>query len=739
MEKLEFNLSASSLNLFLSSEVLFYYTYIDNVEPDTYVTPVYGLAGNVVHETLEYYIKNHGQVKKEDIIKLFYDKWEEKEIPKHRAAFGRSFEKKKPDYLSCVKKGMKIVDDLIEEGYTLTAEGEFKFKFLDNKYITCQLKGYIDVIARKGDEIIFIDWKTSSSVDTGDGFKRQSLMYNLLIYLKYKVIPKEARFYYLKILNQPKKYKFKKEEVEEFFEFLKTIVRKILKKGRNIDNYELGDWDTFFNDKKKRCTEIYNSRKKTERVFNLTIANSKINIEVNDERFYKLLDVKYSYLINDRFFSNLYKKRIWDGKKHLLKNKTLNIGFLNNVQEFIKDYCNYYKIPYKINIEDNREQKIVNKKYNIKFKENKFELRYYQKDSVKKAIESKIGIINCCTGTGKSIIAAELIRQQSRLSLVIVNRIELVEQTKEMYEEFLGVKVGSIYEGNANYELINVASIQSLIAILKRKNKDTDELRKILYNTTLTIWDEAQNVVNEGMYGEIVKFLTNNVYFIGTTGTAFRNDEHTLQMNGMVGFPIYNYSYEQALKDGFISEVKSYFIEYEHVPEIGKYPEAYNKNIVNNEVRNNIVIDFVNKHRKNKKILIITKMIEHGELLNNKIDNSYLITGSTERKLRKEWFKDFKENQDKVLIGSQQIFSTGINLPDLDIIISVAGGKSKVLLLQTIGRVMRKSNDKKYGYYIDFFDKSEYLLQASKLRMKTLKDNNRNFSIVKNSSEILIE
>ena len=742
MDKLIFNVSASAVNTYIDSEILFYAAYVAKLEVDTYVTPVYGRAGNVVHETLEFYVKNYettnGNI--QILLNLFEKLWIEKEIPKHKALFGRDFSKKKPDYIKALKRGVKIVDDLVADGYELIAEGEFIFKFLDNDKAFCNLKGYIDLIAKKGDEIIFIDWKTSSSVDTGAGFARQSMMYYLLIYLKYGYLPKESRFYYIKIMDDPKRNTHTLTEIMEFFETIKVLVRRILKQGFDSSKYSMGNWEkNIFNDKRKFCVaELDRRNSKDSLIFNLVINATKIFVDVEDNRFYKILDTKYSYLDENRFFSTLYKRKLWDGKYHLFKNKTLNFGFYNDLLAIIKDYCEYYKKKYKIIITDRRNLTVVDKKFDTKFKDTPFELRYYQKEAKAAAKDKKVGILDCCTATGKSIIAAGLIRDENRMTMLIVNRIELVEQTKAMFENYLGVEVGTIYEGKANYKQINVAGIQSLLAILKRNDETSEKLKLFLYNTTLTIWDEAQNVVDSGMYGEICKYLINSLYFIGLSGTPFRNDCHTLRMNSLVGLPIYSYPYEKAVSDGFIVPVKSYFIENQEKHKItGDYNDVYDNGIVGNEKRNNLIKTIVDKYRHNKKILIITKKINHGKLLNELVDNSHLITGSTKRENRKDWFKEFKEStKGLVLIGSQQIFSTGIDLPDLDIIINAGGGRSEVLLLQTVGRPMRKSPGKICGYFIDFVDYGEYLLLASNDRYKLLQKHKREVEVI-NSIEML--
>ena len=106
-DKIVFNISASSLNLYYTSQLQFYFSYLLGEKEDTFVTPVYGMSGNVVHETLEHYIKNIIPIRHEiDNAKLndmltrhFNLLWERKGIDKYRGAYNSNFSKNKPKYL----------------------------------------------------------------------------------------------------------------------------------------------------------------------------------------------------------------------------------------------------------------------------------------------------------------------------------------------------------------------------------------------------------------------------------------------------------------------------------------------------------------------------------------------------------------------------------------------------------------------------------------------------------------
>jgi superfamily II DNA or RNA helicase len=106
----------------------------------------------------------------------------------------------------------------------------------------------------------------------------------------------------------------------------------------------------------------------------------------------------------------------------------------------------------------------------------------------------------------------------------LVNRIELGEQVRDNLEEMLGVKVGLMSEGNMVVDnQITVASIQTIGAILKRKDQSTVALIEYLYGVSLVIADESQNIKDIGFYGILRTHLINCRFIIGLSGTPFRS------------------------------------------------------------------------------------------------------------------------------------------------------------------------------------------------------------------------
>ena len=70
-----------------------------------------------------------------------------------------------------------------------------------------------------------------------------------------------------------------------------------------------------------------------------------------------------------------------------------------------------------------------------------------------------------------------------------------------------------------------------------------------------------------------------------------------------------------------------------------------------------------------------------------------------DRKARIEWLKDGSEGTCRIL-SNARCLSEGIDVPALDAVLFMSPRNSQVDIVQAVGRVMRKAEDKKYGYIV---------------------------------------
>ena len=747
--KQKISLSPSSINNYRESQLCFFYNAIQKAPPDTKPITAYGSGGNVIHNSLERYAKEKGSV-----FEYFEEYWKKYNLDTDPGMNGEPL--KKSVYMQSLLNAKKYYEKL----ENVTAEEKIKFKLdVDTQTFDFYASGIIDVQSNTNEGLLISDYKTSSSIDTGGNFEVQAKMYCYLIWKTKGILPYKVTFFYTK-LNEPKSMSFSEQDIIEFEQWLYTLCKDIDKKGLNISNYDIGEIDSPFNCHVNKCKDEIQKRnnKKEQHIF-CNVKNNVLYIQNPkdvQQELHELLDKHFSYFVEGSVFSQLYKTGRWDGVVHKYKRYSLPYALIYEFIGIVKLFNEQHGTTYSIKLQDGRDERVTNFSYDdvIPIKK-QFNVRPYQEKAKDVMLQKKIGILNIGTGGGKSLIAAMIMSESKRRCLLLVNRIQLAYQTKDKFEEYYEEQtIGLMTEGNLDVKnRITVASVQTIVALLKRDKKDVvrQELVKYLYNVGCCIWDEAHLCSNKGTYDVIQKHLCNVSIVCGLTGTAFRSQNDTLEMNCVVGYPIYTLSTEELQKQGYLSSSECLFVTYkfdsinvktqqdvygEFVDsELDEESSVYDEFIVFNKNRNFLCELYCNKHVMHKKILVLVTRIKHGEHLQSKIKNSMFIQGSVNKKDRQNIFEKFTQ-EPMVLIGMSSIMSTGIDIPQLDVIINMGANKSDNTTVQSIGRVLRKSDNKSKGVYIDFVDTNSYYL-ASKQRYKILKEFGHTCKIIKEEDLLL--
>lgn len=303
-----FNLSVSSLNLYLSSQLLFYYRYIAKESPDTKITQAYSLGGQVVHKVLEHYAKDRTH----DVEAEFELEWERNSISKLRGFNGRFLNK--VDYQKAVIRGKFLLDTKYKD--CLGFEEEVFYDLIKDDYFSIGVKGFIDLVSKGPMGLpIPVDWKTSSSEGEWD---LGALMYQYLYWKKHGVFCEKMIYEYLKI-GTSHDYSYPKEKIIGFENVLRLYAEEIMSKGNDISKYSLGNClSDVFNEHMQKCL-LENERRIQETEIGAKIYKNKLLFTrpIKNKVLVKAIDIKYSYVVTGHEFSEFYQSGKWDGKKRM--------------------------------------------------------------------------------------------------------------------------------------------------------------------------------------------------------------------------------------------------------------------------------------------------------------------------------------------------------------------------------------------------------------------------------------
>jgi superfamily II DNA or RNA helicase len=418
----------------------------------------------------------------------------------------------------------------------------------------------------------------------------------------------------------------------------------------------------------------------------------------------------FSFDVEGASFSPAYRKKFWDGKIRLLSThtKTLPAGLTYQACRWLDRHGydwkfednQYYGTPYEM---DNRVfyegvELFMNKISGVKPRE-------YQVETVFHALKEYRKTIVSPTGSGKSLMIYAICRYLKSIDkkiIVVVPSKGLVEQMTKDFADYgwdADQFVHKIYAGHAKDtdKPVTITTWQSVYGIDKQWFRQFDAV----------VGDECHNFKAKSLQG-IMKKLPDAKWRYGFTGTLDGKNVHKLILEGHFG-PVYKTtSSSDLMEKGFLAKLKVEIIQLKHTPE--KF-NTYNDEIEaigNMYHRNRFICNLANSLEGN--VLVLFGRVDgHGIPMHEMITNMtsrpiHLIYGDTKVKVREEVRAISEQTSDNIILGSYGTMSTGVNIKNLHHVIFASPSKSRIRVLQSIGRGLRKAKGKNHAMLYDIAD-----------------------------------
>ena len=416
-------------------------------------------------------------------------------------------------------------------------------------------------------------------------------------------------------------------------------------------------------------------------------------------------------------FMPLYRNRIWDGKIRLFSPATgeIYVGLL----PYIKKFCDSNHISYILEegVEDERNvvRKVVRgfiKSLKPKSKGKSLKIRDYQIDAVQHAISSNRALLVSPTASGKSLVIYSLVRYYQLAGhkiLILVPTTSLVEQ---MYSDFQdygwspGTYCQKIYQGH-DRKITKDVVISTWQSIYKMP-------KKYFENFGCVIGDEAHLFKAKSLTGIMTK-LHQCKYRFGLTGTLDGTQTHQLVLEGLFGGVEKVVSTKELMDKKTLANlrIKCILLKHPNIRERMTYAEELTY-ITGNDKRNDFIANLL-VHLTGNSLCLFQLVEKHGKILHDKVKekdnvgpNIFFVYGATDTKEREEIRAIVDREQSSITIASYGTFSTGINIRNINNIVLASPSKSKIRILQSIGRGLRTSSTKNSILVYDIADDISY-------------------------------
>jgi len=426
-----------------------------------------------------------------------------------------------------------------------------------------------------------------------------------------------------------------------------------------------------------------------------------------------------SFFIPSAPYTNAYKCG-WDGYKRFFDWNKFPTGFLpylgkKNIEFELEDRRKFQNNKFnEISFDDWCD--LLSRIFGNKFNDNIARIQYNAWEIAKskkfRNMNWNRGVFQYPVGSGKTGAIFLIARSFNVNTVIFLNKRDLLSQFEDEFNHFgfiPGVIAGSRRETEKK---VSIGMVETLASLLKNKDK---KIIEFLDKVNCVIIDEC-HFFNDATYYKIMRFMPNAYYRFGFSGTPFkRKDICDWYLRGWVGGLLDKITSEELMKKGILSSViVNMFPVHEPVglPRKGDYHEIYNIAIVENEVRNNLLVEkVIDRLKKGKHILILCLRVEHGRILQNKlwekgIDVEY-IHGQDDMDFRNKVRKDFRQGKNKVVITTT-IFDQGIDIPKINCLVLAGGEKSEIKAIQRPGRGMRRKENNNELEVIDFYDHQQY-------------------------------
>jgi superfamily II DNA or RNA helicase len=428
-----------------------------------------------------------------------------------------------------------------------------------------------------------------------------------------------------------------------------------------------------------------------------------------------LQNIREHFSINDETakFRRKGRARFFKTRSYCITPTGLfEIGMFFNILQYIKDTYPDEQLLYNSNIIS-----IISPGFaNVDVYDNlTHTLRDYQHAACTSALKYGRGILKMGTGAGKTMTICSILmsiflqRKKEFKCLLIVPDLTLVDQTFTDFQNYNAQFKFTRWTGKISPDLTANVIIANL-GILSRQFDEHDWLKDV----DVLVVDECHKLKKDNKINKMVQSIKTPHKF-GLTGTLPDSKIDEWNIIGMLGSIIYEKGSYSLRTEHHLTPARASILKvlYKTQPTYQRDQNNFKKEldfIYENNFRNNIIKQICTNFTNN--ILILVNHISHGEELYKHLSidgkQTYFIRGEVEVEERVRIKQLMEKDTNIICIAISAIFSTGINITNIHMIMFGAGGKSSIRTIQSIGRGLRLHDNKEKLSIIDIADNLRY-------------------------------
>jgi superfamily II DNA or RNA helicase len=280
-------------------------------------------------------------------------------------------------------------------------------------------------------------------------------------------------------------------------------------------------------------------------------------------------------------------------------------------------------------------------------------------------------------------------------SIVIVPNKSLVTQTEADYKNLeldVGVYFGDRKEIGRTH---TICTWQSLNNMLKKTKADEAEvpIGEFLDGVVCVMVDEVHQAKADALKTLLTGVMSHIPIRWGLTGTIPKAKFEAQALFVSLGPVINKLSASELQDQGVLAKCHVNIVQLQDKVEFSNYQSEL-KHLLEDKNRLDKIADLIDKIKDSGNTLILVDRVNAGNEIVSRIPDSVFISGETKLTERKDEYDSVAISDGKVIVATYGVAAVGINIPRIFNLVLIEPGKSFVRVIQSIGRGIRKAEDK---------------------------------------------
>ena len=361
-------------------------------------------------------------------------------------------------------------------------------------------------------------------------------------------------------------------------------------------------------------------------------------------------------------------------------------------------------------------------------------LRDYQVETINSFLNNTQSLQEIATGAGKTLMTAALSKsvEQYGRSIVIVPNKSLVTQTEEDYIN-MGLDVGVFFGDRKEFgKTHTICTWQSLNILLKNTKNSVAPITigEFIEDVVCIMVDEVHMAKADALTNLLTGVMSHIPIRWGLTGTVPKEKFENVGIVCSIG-PVINKISAKELQDkDVLAQCHVNIVQMIDTAVHTNYQSEL-KYLLEDKGRLDYISNLCNSIKDTGNTLILVDRISAGNELASRIPDSVFVSGSTKSADRKTEYDEVSTASSKVIIATYGVAAVGINIPRIFHLVLLEPGKSFVRVIQSIGRGIRKAEDKDFVQIWDITSTCKFAKRHLTKRKAFYKEANYPFTVEK--------